>query len=148
MGAILNDENGSNAGAAYVFKRNGTVWSEEAKLLPSDGAAGDWFGFSVYISGDYAIIGSGSSPLGAAYVFKRNGTIWSEEAKLLPSDGADADGFGVSVSISGDYAVIGSHNHKDFRTATGSAYVFKRNGTIWTEEAEILASDGTLSDWF
>jgi len=148
-----NDDNGQDAGSAYVFKRTGTSWTQEAKLLPADGAANDVFGFSVYISGDYAVMGArwdddngGNS--GSAYVFKRTGTSWAQEAKLLASDGAAFDEFGVSVSISGDYAVVGAWRDDDNGTDAGSAYVFKRNGTSWAQEAKLLPSGGAADDWF
>jgi len=145
IGAHWDDDNGNESGSAYVFMRSGTSWSEQAKLLPSDGASGDCFGSSVSIDGDYALIGAHS---GSAYIFKRSGTSWSEQAKLLPSDGASGDCFGKSVSISGDYAIIGAIWDDDNGDDSGSAYVFKRDGTIWTEEQKLLASDGAYRDNF
>ncbi|MCH7819670.1 MAG: T9SS type A sorting domain-containing protein, partial [Candidatus Marinimicrobia bacterium] len=119
----------------------------------SDGAAEDHFGFSVTISGDYAVVGAGydddiGDQSGSAYVFKRTGTSWTQEAKLLPSDGAALDHFGSSVSISGDYAVVGATGDDDNAPDAGSAYLFKRSGTSWTQEAKILASDGATGDYF
>jgi hypothetical protein len=144
IGANYDD---SSRGSAYVFKRSGTSWSQEAKLVASDGVAGDRFGWSVSISGDYAVIGAcnDDSSRGSAYVFKRSGTSWSQEAKLVASDGAAGDYFGISVSISGDYAVIGAYYDDSVR---GSAYVFKRSGTSWSQEAKLVASDGAVGDWF
>ena len=86
MGARFDDDNGIDAGSAYVFKRTGTSWAQEAKLLPSDGASDDNFGFSVSISGDYAVVGAHFDDdrgfdSGSAYVFKRSGTSWAQEAK-------------------------------------------------------------------
>jgi len=153
VGAIFDDDNGNDAGSAYVFKRTGTSWAEEAKLLPSDGAADDRFGVSVSIFGDYAVVGAwnhddNGNGSGSAYVFKRTGTTWVEEAKLLASDGAADDAFGVKVSIFGDYAVVGAWKHDDNGNGSGSAYVFKRTGTSWAQEAKLLASDGAASDYF
>ena len=153
VGAYLDDDNGTDAGSAYVSKRNGTSWAQEAKLLPSDGAAGDFFGWSVSISGDYAVVGAhldndNGSISGSAYVFKRTGTSWAQEAKLLPSDGETADHFGISVSISGDYAVVGAYQDNDNGANSGSAYVFKRTGTSWTQEVKLLPSDGAAGDFF
>ncbi|MCH7498230.1 MAG: hypothetical protein IH971_10315, partial [Candidatus Marinimicrobia bacterium] len=141
------------AGSAYVFKRNSTSWTQEAKLLASDGFQGDYFGITVSISGDYAIVGAwgdddNGSFSGSAYLFKRTGTSWAQEAKLLPSDGAAGDQFGFSVSISGDYAVVGAPFDDDNGTESGSAYVFKRTGTSWAQEAKLLPSDGAAGDWF
>jgi hypothetical protein len=153
IGAYHNDDNGQVSGSAYVFKREGTTWTEQAKLLPSDGEADDWFGSSVSINGDYAIIGAYNNDdngfgSGSAYVFIRNGTNWTEQAKLLPSDGAYHDCFGISVSIDGNYAIIGAYNDKDNGEMSGSAYVFIRNNTNWTEQAKLLPSDGAYQDWF
>jgi len=57
IGAIRDMDNGADSGSAYVFTRNDTTWTQQAKLLPSDGEAGDWFGYSVSLSGDTALIG-------------------------------------------------------------------------------------------
>ncbi len=153
VGAKFDNDNGPSSGSAYLFKRTGTSWAQEAKILPSDGAAGDWFGFSVSISGDYALVGAradddNGSASGSAYVFKRTGTSWAQEAKLLPSDGAIEDRFGYSVSISGDYAVVGAWLDDDNGDRSGSAYIFKRSGTSWAQEANLLPSDGAASDQF
>ena len=153
VGARFDDDNGTDAGSAYMFKRTGMSWAQEAKLLPSDGAASDNFGNSVSISGDYAVVGArrdddNGSNSGSAYVFKLTGTSWAQEAHLLPSDGAAFDVFGTSVSISGDYAVVGANLDDDNGDGSGSAYVFKRTGSSWTQEAKLLPSDGAASDNF
>lgn len=135
-------------GAAYVFTRTGTTWAQQAKLTASDGITADEFGFSVSLSGDYAIAGAsyaGNGWSGSAYVFKRTGTTWAQEAKLTASDGAAQDQFGWSVSIYGDSAIVGSV-YDDSRT--GSAYVFTRSGTTWTQEAKLTASDAAIEDAF
>ena len=153
VGAAYDDDNGSNSGSAYIFKRSGAGWSEQAKLLASDGAAGDYFGYSVSISGDYAIVGayqdddSGSNS-GSAYIFKRDGPSWSEQAKLLAADGAAGDQFGCSVSVSGDYAVVGAYYDDDSGSTSGSAYIFRRYGTSWGEQAKLTASDGAAGGRF
>jgi len=153
VGAPWDDDNGVYSGSAYVFKRDGTAWTEQVKLLPSDGAADDWFGMSVSIDGDYVIVGAvwdddNGDDSGSAYVFKRDGTAWTEQVKLLPSDGAADDMFGLSVSISGEYAIIGAYHDDDNGVDSGSAYIFTRSGTTWTEQAKLLASDGAADDWF
>ncbi len=145
-------------GKAYIFKRTGTLWSQEASIVAIDGAANDYFGFSVSISGDYAIVGAkgkdvGTNPIkddqGKAYIFKRTGTSWNQEASMVASDGATNDEFGYSVSISGDYAIVGTL-YKDIGTnlSQGKAYIYKRTGTSWNLEASILASDGAQGDVF
>lgn len=144
------DDDGGK-GSAYVFKRTDAAWSQEEKLTASDGAAGDWFGISVFIYGDYAFVGADADDnsngvnAGSAYVFKRTGASWIEEAKLTASDGTANDYFGRSVSIDGDYAIIGAYYDNNI---AGSAYVFKLTGENWMEEDKLTASDGEASDYF
>ena len=118
-----------NSGSAYVFRRDGTTWSQEAKLTASDAAEFDQFGFSVSISGDLAIVGafpgsSSRSASGSAYIFRRDGGTWSQEEKLTASDAAAVDLFGTSVSIDGDLAIVGANRDDDAGSASGSAYVY------------------------
>ena len=124
-------------GHAYIFKRDGTSWTEQATLIPSDGAVSIAFGARVAISGDYAIVGGWSKP-GQVYIFKRDGTSWTEQAKhTLPN--ISAEGF-VDVSISGDYAIAGFSSE--------ATYIFKRDGISWTEQAKLTASDAAINDGF
>ena len=116
---------------------------DESKLTASDGAASDYFGGSVSVSGDYAVIGAdwdddNGNNSGSAYVFERDGAgNWSEVQKLTASDGAAGDEFGWSVSISGDYLVIGAYADDDNGSSSGSAYVFERDGFgNWSEVLE------------
>ena len=150
IGADRDDDAGSASGSAYIFMRNGSSWIEQAKLTASDAAAFNLFGVSVSISGDYALVGArgnkGSS--GSAYIFKRNGSSWAEQAKLTASDVAEDDQFGVSVSISGDYALVGALGDDDAGSTSGSAYIFMRNGSSWTEQAKLTASDAAADDLF
>ena len=153
VGAYFEDAGGTNAGAAYIFKRSGTNWAEETKLLASDPQADDFFGRSVSISGDYAIVGAyfedaGGTNAGAAYIFKRSGTNWAEETKLIASDAQAGDSFGWSVSISGDYAIVGAYQEDAGDTDAGAAYIYKRSGSSWTQEAKLLASDPQADDFF
>jgi len=110
-------------GAAYVFKRDGNTWTEEQKLLASDGAASDLFGRSVSIDGDYALIGApiDDSWNGSVYVFKRDGNTWTEVQKLRASESVEGYDFGWSVSIDGDYALIGALYADTWK---GAAHVF------------------------
>ena len=120
--------------------------TSEIKLLPSDTASNDYFGYSVSISGNTAVVGAyGNSGKGAAYILTRSGTSWSQQAKLTASDGASGDTFGSSVSISGDTAVVGAYLKN---SQTGAAYVFTRSGTSWSQQAKLTASDGASGDYF
>jgi hypothetical protein len=150
IGAYWDNDNGDKSGSAYVFIRTGTTWTQQQKLLASDGDTMDYFGYSVSLSGNTALI---SAPLddyngdasGSAYIFTRTGTIWTQQAKLVAADGAIGDNFGIRVFLDGDTALIGASADDDIR---GSAYVFTRTNTTWTQEAKLLASDGESDDFF
>jgi hypothetical protein len=141
-------------GAAYVFTRAGTTWTQQAKLTASDGAANDIFGSGLDLDGDTVVAGSFRDDIGlntnqgSAYVFTRAGTTWTEQAKLTASDGAANDDFGVRVAVDGNTVVAGAWQDDIGATNQGSAYVFTRVGTNWTEEAKLTASDGAADDLF
>ena len=144
-----------NQGAAYVFVRSGSVWSEQAKLTASNGQAFDVFGDAVALDGDTAVVGaayadpSGMDGAGSAWVFVRNGTTWTEQATLVASDAAEGANFGDSVAVSGNTILIGASAAAGSGGAfQGAAYVFTRSGTAWTEQARLAASDGATGDSF
>ncbi len=152
VGAFLDDTGlGVNAGSAYVYVRSGTTWMMQAKLIASDGEADDLFGRSVSLSGDSLLIGARNdeSGTGSAYFFERSGTTWNEQTKIVASDGAAGDRFGVSVSLSGDMAVVGAYfDDTSAGTDSGSAYLYARAGSGWSEQAKITAPDGAAGDEF
>jgi len=153
IGADLGDEKGENSGAAYVFTRSGSTWSQQAKLTAADGAAGDLFGIRIALSGDTAVIGAARDDdkgdnSGAAYVFIRSGTTWNQQAKLTATDGAANDRFGTRVALSGNTAVIGAILDDDNSDNSGSAYVFTRSGTSWSQQAKLAAADSATHDVF
>ena len=139
--------------SAYMFVRNGTSWTQQAKLSPTGGVACDGYRarHSVYINKDTAVLASQES----AYVFVRNGTSWSQQAKLTANDGVSGDEFGYSSAVSGNTAVVGADNDDEACPSepscnSGSAYVFLRDETtaVWTQQAKLTASDGANSDHF
>jgi len=154
VGAPFDTVDGTfSQGSASVFVRNGGVWTEQQRLTASDGAAVDWFGFSVAISGDTIVVGAMLDTVGAntfqgsASVFVRSGGVWTEQQKLTASDGAADDQFGVSVAISGDTIVAGAlYDDIGANLDQGSASVFVRSGGIWTEQQKLTASDGAFND--
>ncbi len=153
IGAPGDDDNGSYSGSAYVFVRSGTTWSAQAKLTPDDGAADDEFGNSVAVSGKTVVIGAhydndNGDNSGSAYVFIRFGASWSQQIKLTPADGASLDQFGESLSVSGDTTVIGAYRDDDNGGDSGAAYVFSRSGLTWSQQTKLLAADGALGDNF
>ncbi len=153
VGARYHDAGGENSGSAYVFRYDGSTWVEEQELTASDAAANDYFGWSVSVSGDVVLVGAlrdidAGSDSGSAYVFRYDGGTWGEEQKLTASDAADYDEFGRSVSVSGNLAVVGVPRDDDAASGSGSAYVFRYNGGVWSEEQKLAASDAALGDLF
>jgi len=156
IGAIADDDNGTDSGSVYVFQDDGSGnWSEQAKLTASDGVAGDNFGHSVAVEGELALIGANSGDgnntnSGAAYVFVHDGSgNWSEQAKLTASDGAAGDNFGFSVAVTGNTAIVGGYLDDDNGTSSGSAYVFKADVSgNWSEQTKLIASDGVDLGFF
>ena len=149
-GAMYHD----GTGAAYVFVRQGGVWIEEAKLIASDAAMDDQFGYSVAIDGDTVAIGAwnddhgGGENAGSAYVFIRSADGWVEQAKLTASDGSSGDLFGASVALDGNTAVIGAYadNHGGSYADGGSVYVFVRSNGAWSQMAKLTPSDFSGND--
>jgi hypothetical protein len=156
VGASGHDIGGNtNQGAAYVFVRSGTAWSQQARLAAADGAANDAFGSSVAVSGDTAVVGAprhdvgGRADQGAAYVFVRSGAAWGQQAELTASAGAAADVFGTSVALCDDCALAGApRDYLGHSSSPGSAYAFVRSASDWSQKAELAAADGTVGDFF
>ena len=162
VGADRDDGNESFSGSAYVFEKPVGGWADApqtAKLTASDGAAGDYFGRSVSVSGDTIVVGAhgdgdNGSFFGSAYVFKKPSGGWmdaTETAKLTASDGAAEHRFGRSVSVSGDTVVVGAYGDDDNGFRSGSAYVFEKPSGGWmdaTQTAKLTASDGASGDVF
>ncbi|NOT00491.1 MAG: hypothetical protein HOP29_07675 [Phycisphaerales bacterium] len=154
VGAHTEGEGGIQFGSAYVFVRSGGVWTQQQKLTASDAAAGDQFGWSVSVSEDTVVVGAyaddhaGGSDAGSAYVFVRIGGVWTQQQKLTSPDAAADHQFGWSVSVSGDTVVVGARFDDDAGTHSGSAYVFFRSGTVWTQQQKLAASDAAAGDEF
>ena len=156
FGASREDTGATDAGAAYIFTRSGTSWSQQAKIQASDKEANDYFGSSVSISsdGNTAIVGAhgedtGGADAGAAYIFKRSGSTWSQQAKIQASDIAADDIFSRSVSISGDglTAIVGSEQ-PPYGTDPGSAYIFTLpNPTFDISQSSIFTNSGLSADF-
>jgi hypothetical protein len=153
VGADHDDDNGTDSGSAYVYRWQDDQWSLEAKLLPTDGEANNRFAWATAIDGDTIVFGvhhdnDKGIDSGSAYIFHFNGTNWAQQAKLVADDGIPAGYFGRAVAIHRDLAVIGSKGQDSQGSASGAAYVFRRSGSTWTQEAKLLASDGQAYDVF
>ncbi len=172
-----NDDSAPAAGAAYVFVRNGTTWTQQAYLKASHTDAGDRFGWPVAVSGRTAVIGAiqesssatgvdgdaaddSAGASGAAYVFFSSGGTWSQQAYLKASNTGAGDAFGSALAIDGDTLLVGAihedsgatgvdgnQTHNGFSNA-GAAYVFTRSGSTWSQQAYLKASNTDSGDGF
>ena len=153
VGVPGKDGVGTNSGAAYIFTRQGTEWVEQAKLVASDETAGDYFGISVAIDGDTALVGAhrGNEAFadgGAVYVFERIGASWYQTAKILAPDGANFSYFGFSVAFNGNTAIIGATRDDEAGNDAGAAYVFVRDQFGWTQQAKLIGNNTKAEDNF
>jgi hypothetical protein len=172
-----NDNSAPNAGAVYVFVRNGTNWSQQAYIKASNARANDYFGQTVALSGDTLVVAdiyeqsnatgvngnqndTSVPTAGAAYVFVRNGNTWSQQAYLKASNTGVDDHFGQSVAISGDTVVVGASfedsssvgvngdQNNNGALNSGAAYVFVRSGTNWAQQTYLKAANTGPADFF
>lgn len=142
-------------GSAYIFVRRGTSWSQQSHLTASDGLQADHFGWSVAISLESVVIGAYGDDIGSqvdrgsAYVFARSGKDWSQQAHLFGVYDRPRDYFGYSVGISADTVIVGVFlADVGMNVNQGSAYIFARNGTTWSQWAYLTAPDGAAGDRF
>lgn len=158
-GATHDDDIAWDAGAAYVFDRVGTTWTQTAKLHSGDGAGQDFrfFGNDVAVDANSIAVGLGHDVAtldrGAVYAYDKVGSSWVE-TKLVASDGHSYDQLGSSVAINGSSIVAGAPGDDDSPSGSqslfkGSAYVFEKNGLgVWTQKAKLQDPNGTNSDYF
>jgi len=172
-----NDNSLADAGAVYVFIRDGTVWSQQAYIKASNTGSGDRFGYSLALSGDTLAVGAyreqskatgidgdesdnSLTDAGAVYVFTRSGTKWTQQAYLKASNPDSDDSFGYSVALYGDTLAAGADREASNATGiggdqnnnalanAGAAYVFTRSGAAWSQQAYIKASNTGSNDVF
>lgn len=156
VGAYAADVGADNdQGAAYLFTRGGTSWSQGQKLVAADGAARDFFGVSAALSGGTAAVGANWADVGAngnqgaVYLFTREGGVWSDGEKLVAGDGAAADYLGYALDLDGGTLVAGAFGADiDGKTVQGAAYVFALEGGSWSEAQKLTAGDGAAGDYF
>lgn len=154
IGAMYDDDNGNNAGAAYVFHK-GTTWTEQAKILAPDGQANDWFGNSVSTDSTTLVVGAmmedqAATNAGAAYVFSRSGTVWNYKSKYVPTNAAAEDRFGGgNVGVNGEHIVVGNYANNTTYTDAGLAYLYTLTPGVGFTLANYLQSDNvSAGDWF
>ena len=141
-------------GSAYVFTRSGASWTEIQKLTASDKGSSDQFGISCAIYGDAIAVGahrtddSGTGDNGRIYIFTKSGTTWTETQQLNASDKGNDDNFGYTCAMHENTLVVGTRWDNIPTNNEGSAYIFTRSGTTWTEQAKLTAGDGNINDQF
>ncbi len=159
LGAYQDDDNGNNAGTAYVYTFEGSDWTMVAKLSASDASGVDYFGYAVSVSGETIVVGAygdddHGSTSGSAYVFMKPPGGWADmtqTAKLTASDGSSYDRFGSAVAVSGDTVVVGAFLNDDAGGSSGSAYVYVEPVGGWVDaeqDAKLTASDAAGGDEF
>jgi hypothetical protein len=140
------DGEDSNVGAAHVFVRSGSTWTEQQEIASPSSPGQSRFGISVDVDGNTAIVGAYFEE--AAYVFVRSGTTWTQQERLEASDTALLDWFGISVAVQGNTAMVGASQATGAEDQTGAVYVFGRVGGNWTELQKLSDPDGQTGDSF
>ena len=177
VGGDQADNTAVQSGAAYVFTRSGTTWTQQAYLKASNTGTGDNFGTSVAAAGDTVVVGAfledsnatgvggdqadnSAAQSGAAYVFTRSGTTWTQQAYLKASNTEAVDLFGISVAVAGNTVVVGAYGEDSNATgvggtqanntadAAGAVYVFTRSAGVWTQQTYLKASNTGAGDTF
>ena len=156
VGAMVREVAGTvGAGAVYVFTRSGGAWTHQATLVAADGGKYDYFGQSVALSGETALIGAtgrdtaGQTNAGAVYVFDRSGSTWAQQQLLTAPDSLVDEQFGQRVALSGETALVGAPWHAAAGLErAGAAYVFTRSGTTWALEQQLSAPTPAATDEF
>lgn len=155
VGAGSDSEFGNQKGSAYVYRFDGSSWVEEFRFSDSTRPDSAYFGWSVGLDGGTALIGCywddvNGQRSGSAYIYRENAPgDWQLEQKLIPADGGSFHNFSWRVDIEGDRAVIGSPFWRDFNVGTGRAYVYRRTGSTWVQEALLAPGDddGSRFGW-
>lgn len=152
VGVWADDDNGPTSGSVYLFEYDGVAWQRRQKLVTPDGVDFDYYGVSVGLSGDTAVVGApGEDDLGgesgSVYVYERGVDAWEFVTKLHPQDLAADDHFGTSVAICGDTLLSGAWTEDPGGVSSGSAYVFRRVAGVWVEEQKLVPDDAEAYDW-
>ena len=156
IGAMNDDHSGNtDAGSAYLYKRQDTTWIEQTILRASDSGPAQHFGYSVAIDGNSAVVGAyeGNGDVvlgaGAAYVFAKINNNWVEQQKLFDAnDPCYGDDFGFAVAIKNDKILVGCPLDFVDGNETGSVFEFTHTGTNWVQTDRFAAGDANTNDRF
>jgi len=152
VGDSYDDDNGDDAGAAYIFGNN-TGWQQEAKLISSLGPYLESYGSAVSIEGTRAVVGAPNNDVqginaGSVYVFDYDAGSWHFTQQIFAADGSDGDWFGTAVSLSGNRLLVGAPGVNEEGTNAGAAYVFDLSGGVWSQSKKLLVSSLNAHDRF
>lgn len=154
IGAYREEDTGfTNSGSAYIYDLNDGIWSLSQKLTTTIKNSYDYFGFSVSINGDHALIGAYgndaiSEDAGAAYIFDYNGSEWTQSSMLLPLINNNPKNFGSSTKLHNNQAIIGVLYHNNNGFDSGAAYIFEQTNQQWLQTQIIRPNDGDTQDLF
>lgn len=152
--AFIGAHSDADQGSVIVYKYENSKWTFFTKLTDATGAPGDRFGFSICVSGNFAIIGSDGDDVGAnnnqgsASIFQFNGTNWVFTQKITDATGAADDQFGFSVSLSGNRAIVGATSDNGINPNEGSASIFQYNGSAWVLMIKLTRAAAAGGDQF
>ncbi len=135
VGGHRTNEPFADGGSVYVFERTGENWEETAKLSAPDGTNFSYFGYSVGLDADTAIVGAirddeAGLDAGAAYIFVRNQSAWTLQTKLIGNNTKSEDFYGYAVDVDGDFAIVTAPRNR----GTGAAYIYRREGIVWEQK--------------
>jgi hypothetical protein len=139
------DLGGTSRGAAYVYVKNGGVWGEQQKLIPSVSEDSAYFGQGLSLHENRVVIGAPSENLGgtnrgAVYIFERDGVTWTQNYKISPSDSSDNQIFGAPLSLFEDIFVVGVTSDSTIETNGGSVYTFHFRQGSWVERTKLFSN--------
>ncbi len=153
VGASGANDNTTVQGAVYVFERTDSTWQQTARIVPEPSYGGNYFGCSVAIDRETAVVGSYGDDFygqnsGAAYIIEKVAGNWQIVASLFADDAAAGDAFGSSVSIDGQHVVIGSKYNDEKGISSGASYVFRGHDGNWVQIAKLTAAETNSGDHF
>jgi hypothetical protein len=144
-----------DTGSAYIFTSTAGLWSQQTVLYASDAGYTNYFGWSVALDGNYAVIGAYECDIvdvtkaGAAYVFSKIDSNWVEQQKLFDADDpCNGEDFGWSVAIKNDTIIASCICDSPGGKQTGSVFEFVRSGPDWVQSARLTANDLNANDKF
>ncbi len=158
VGANLDDDEGDDAGAVHIYRRDGNNYIYLNKITAPDAAAQDWFGSSLALNRYGTVLAVGSylndgtaQDAGAVYVFEREGDNWSFNTKITANDADANDNFGYRIALDAqgnDIAISAYRDDENALAESGSVYVFKEQNGTWSQESKINPNDASANAWF